>query len=82
MPIISTLDMRTEPKHEFSSIFSKKLVDEINKTVDEGGQVILFRNRRGYSPQWQCNLCGHNNMCDNCDVSLTYHLHSNTLRCH
>ena len=82
MPLIRTLDMRTEPKHEFNSIFSKKLVDEINKSVDEGGQVILFRNRRGYSPQWQCNSCGYNHMCDNCDVSLTYHLHSNTLRCH
>ena len=82
MPLIRTLDMRTEPKHEFNSIFSKKLVDEINKSVDEGGQAILFRNRRGYSPQWQCNSCGYNHMCDNCDVSLTYHLHSNTLRCH
>ena len=82
MPLIRTLDMRTEPKHKFNSIFSKKLVDEINKSVNEGGQVILFRNRRGYSPQWQCNSCGYNHMCDNCDVSLTYHLHSNTLRCH
>ena len=56
MPLIRTLDMRTEPKHEFNSIFSKKLVDEINKSVDEGGQAILFRNRRGYSPQWQCKF--------------------------
>jgi len=82
MPFIHTIDMKSEPKHEFSSIFSKKLVDEINKAVDKGKQVILFRNRRGYSPQWQCGSCGHNIMCDNCDVTLTYHLHSNTLRCH
>ena len=82
MPFIHTIDMKAEPKHEFSSIFSKKLVDEINKAVDLGKQVILFRNRRGYSPQWQCGSCGHNIMCDNCDVTLTYHLHSNTLRCH
>ena len=82
MPFIHTIDMKSEPKNEFSSIFSKKLVDEINKAVDKGKQVILFRNRRGYSPQWQCGSCGHNIMCDNCDVTLTYHLHSNTLRCH
>ena len=82
MPFIHTIDMKVEPKHEFNSIFSKKLVDEINKAVDLGKQVILFRNRRGYSPQWQCGSCGHNIMCDNCDVTLTYHLHSNTLRCH
>jgi primosomal protein N' (replication factor Y) len=82
MPFIHTIDMKAEPKNEFSSIFSKKLVDEINKALDMGKQVILFRNRRGYSPQWQCGSCGHNIMCDNCDVTLTYHLHSNTLRCH
>ena len=82
MPFIHTIDMKAEPKHEFSPIFSKKLVDEINKAVDKGKQVILFRNRRGYSPQWQCGSCGHNIVCDNCDVTLTYHLHSNTLRCH
>ena len=82
MPFIHTIDMKAESKHEFSSIFSKKLVDEINKAVDKGKQVIIFRNRRGYSPQWQCCSCGHNIMCDNCDVTLTYHLHSNTLRCH
>lgn len=82
MPFIHTIDMKTEPKHEFSPIFSKKLIYEINNTLNQGRQVILFRNRRGYSPQWLCGSCGHNIMCDNCDVSLTYHLHSNTLRCH
>ena len=82
MPFIHTIDMKTESKHEFSPIFSKKLVDEVNKSLDERKQVILFRNRRGYSPQWHCSSCGHNIMCDNCDVTLTYHLHSNTLRCH
>lgn len=82
MPNIFTIDMKNELKHEFSSIFSLKLIDEIEKTIKEGKQVILFRNRRGYSPQWLCDSCGQNIMCDNCDVSLTYHLSSNILKCH
>ena len=82
MPHIETIDMRTEVKYDFNQIFSIKLVEEINLALDYGKQVILFRNRRGYSPQWQCDSCGNNIMCDNCDVSLTYHQKSNSLRCH
>ncbi len=82
MPNIMTIDMRNEEKHNYSSIFSLKLVDEINNSIKKGKQVILFRNRRGYSPQWICESCGNNVMCDNCDVSLTYHLSSNILKCH
>ncbi len=82
MPNIFTLDMKNEIKHEFSSIFSLRLVEEIDKTIKEGKQVILFRNRRGYSPQWLCDSCGQNVMCGNCDVSLTYHISSNSLKCH
>ena len=82
MPNIFTIDMKNELKHNYSSIFSIKLVEEIDKTIKDGKQVILFRNRRGYSPQWLCDSCGQNVMCDNCDVSLTYHLSSNILKCH
>ena len=82
MPEISTIDMRTENKHELNSIFSIKLIDEIDKAIKSKKQVILFRNRRGYSPQWLCNSCGQNVNCDNCDVSLTYHSSSDKLKCH
>ena len=82
MPNIFTIDMKNELKHEYSSIFSLRLVEEIEKTIKNGKQVILFRNRRGYSPQWLCDSCGQNVMCDNCDVSLTYHISSNSLKCH
>ena len=82
MPNIFTIDMKNELKHEYSSIFSLRLVEEIEKTIKDGKQVILFRNRRGYSPQWLCDSCGQNVMCDNCDVSLTYHISSNSLKCH
>ena len=82
MPNVLPIDMKSEIKHEFSPVFSLKLVHEIKKTLKEGNQVILFRNRRGYSPQWLCDSCGNAIMCDNCDVSLTYHTSSNTLKCH
>ena len=82
MPNIIPLDMRSELKNSFSSIFSEKLVEEVNNSLELGKQIILFRNRRGYSPQWLCDSCGQNVMCDNCDVSLTYHLSSNMLKCH
>ena len=82
MPNIIPLDMRNELKNTYSSIFSEKLVQEINNCLVLNKQVILFRNRRGYSPQWICDSCGQNVMCDNCDVSLTYHLSSNMLKCH
>ena len=82
MPNIISVDMRSEIKNEYSSIFSEKLVQEVQKTIKLGKQVILFRNRRGYSPQWICESCGNNIMCDNCDVSLTYHLSTNMLKCH
>ncbi len=82
MPNVLPIDMKSEIKHEFSPVFSLKLVHEIKKTLKEGKQVILFRNRRGYSPQWLCDSCGNAIMCDNCDVSLTYHTSSNTLKCH
>jgi primosomal protein N' (replication factor Y) len=43
--------------------------------------VILFQNRRGYSPIIEC-ITGHVPQCQQCDVSLTYHKHKNQLRCH
>src|SRR5690625_5371247 len=62
--------------------FSDELIEAITKTVEEAKQVILFQNRRGYSPILECQTCGHSPQCPNCDVSLTYHRHNNSLRCH
>src|SRR5690606_31104723 len=58
------------------------MIEEIQAALDEGHQVILFQNRRGYSPIVECNTCGHSPQCTNCDVSLTYHQYRNQLRCH
>ena len=62
--------------------FSEPLLVEISQALEEGQQIILFQNRRGYAPIVECTTCGHSPQCPNCDVSLTYHQHRQQLRCH
>ena len=63
-------------------ILSPQLLEEIKSTVERDKQVILFQNRRGYSPYQVCQVCGWIPQCKYCDVSLTYHKFSNKLVCH
>ncbi|MEC8885139.1 MAG: primosomal protein N', partial [Bacteroidota bacterium] len=69
-------------KKRMTGHFSDDLLRAITDTLELGEQVILFQNRRGYSPIVECNTCGHAPQCPNCDVSLTYHRHRGQLRCH
>ena len=62
--------------------FSQKLINEIRKTVEEGYQVLVFRNRRAYSPIVECQECGAIPKCPHCNVHLSYHKYNYTLRCH
>ena len=62
--------------------FSQKLINEIRKTVEEGYQVLIFRNRRSYSPIVECQECGAIPKCPHCNVHLSYHKYNYTLRCH
>jgi primosomal protein N' (replication factor Y) len=62
--------------------FSDFLLKNIKSTLEKGKQVIIFQNRRGYSPYQECESCGYVFYCKNCDVSLTYHSISNELKCH
>jgi len=62
--------------------FSDRLIEEMTQTLRDGHQIILFQNRRGFSPIVDCNTCGHSPQCPNCDVSLTYHQYRDQLRCH
>ena len=62
--------------------FSKYLINEIRSVLENGKQVIIFQNRRGYSPYQECETCGYVFTCKNCDVSLTYHRITNELKCH
>ncbi|WP_034895068.1 primosomal protein N' [Gillisia sp. Hel_I_29] len=83
LPEIEIVDLQEKyKKKKMTGHFSDKLLKEIKLTLEEGEQVILFQNRRGYSPILECTTCGHSPQCPNCDVSLTYHNFSNQLRCH
>lgn len=84
LPEIHLIDLRIERKHKrmHDDVFSKTLLEEIKKYLDEKKQIILFQNRRGFSPYLECPDCGYVHQCINCDVSLTYHKFSNSLMCH
>jgi primosomal protein N' (replication factor Y) len=83
LPSIRTIDMkRAYLKKTVVSNFSSPLLNAIKDTLAKNEQVILFQNRRGFSPFVQCNDCGHVAKCKYCDVSLTYHKYNNTLTCH
>lgn len=67
---------------ERKSHFNKLLIDGISKTLSDGEQVMLFQNRRGFSPYVECGECGWTAGCPNCNVTLTYHKSDGSLRCH
>jgi len=82
-PEIEIVDMRIQrKKRSMHSIFSSYLYQRIDEVLKRGEQVILFQNRRGYSPYLICETCGHVPECVNCDISLTYHKEKKHLRCH
>lgn len=83
LPEIELVDLKDKYfRKKMSGHFSEVLIEEITKSLTLGEQVILFQNRRGYSPLFECLTCGHVPQCQQCDVSLTYHKHKNQLRCH
>jgi len=83
MPEIELVDIKEKQrKKRMTGHFSDRLLEEIQEALDNKEQVILFQNRRGYSPVVECTTCGVSPQCPNCDVSLTYHQYKNQLRCH
>jgi primosomal protein N' (replication factor Y) len=83
MPKIELVDIKEKHrKKQMKGHFSDTLLEAIKESLMEGEQVILFQNRRGFSPIVECNTCGIAPQCPNCDVSLTYHQFKNELRCH
>ncbi len=83
LPEIFCADVKKERKKKsMKSHFTSFLIDHMREVLNIGEQIILFQNRRGYTPYWMCEICNWTPKCVNCDVSLTYHKHSNNLKCH
>ena len=78
----SSDDPLTGSRDHGKPILSPPLHAEIEKSLAGGRQVILFQNRRGYSPYQVCEVCGWIPQCRNCDVSLNFHKLTNKLHCH
>ena len=68
--------------HNMQGPFTQQLLNEIEKTVARGEQVLVFRSRRAYATQVQCDACGKIPLCPNCHIPLTYHKFNNSLVCH
>lgn len=81
LPNIHIVDMGKEVKKR-NMIFSDELKYNIVKTLEKKEQVMLFLNRRGFSTIVSCQNCGHTFKCPHCEITLTYHKSSNSLRCH
>ncbi|MCS6795524.1 MAG: primosomal protein N' [Raineya sp.] len=83
MPEIELIDMKEQRRQKtLKQNYSFPLLQSIEAAVQKQEQVILFQNRRGYSPYVNCIDCGWIPKCSNCNVSLVYHQHAGELRCH
>jgi primosomal protein N' (replication factor Y) (superfamily II helicase) len=85
LPEVEIIDLRDEFKKKNYSIFSDSLKEEIEKTLKAKLQIILFINRRGSASSVVCRDCGHKELCDHCETTLTFHsktLSAPSLICH
>jgi primosomal protein N' (replication factor Y) len=83
LPEILVVDVReARRRKQMESLFSPQLLEAISEALSDNEQVILFQNRRGFSPYIECNACTWIPYCKHCDVSLTYHKKTNRLNCH
>ncbi|RXI98061.1 primosomal protein N' [Anaerobacillus alkaliphilus] len=82
LPAVEIIDMREELKTGNRSMFSKALHEKLSDRLARGEQSVLFLNRRGYSTFVMCRDCGYVAQCPHCDISLTYHQTSRSLKCH
>ena len=82
LPEVEVIDMRQEFQAGNNGIFSGKLAQYLGECLRDKQQAMLFINRRGYSTFVSCRNCGYVVLCDDCDISMTYHKGENRLRCH
>lgn len=76
---LETIDMRKQRQEHG---VSERLLHRIREHLDNGNQVLLFLNRRGYAPSWFCRQCGWMSDCPFCDARLTYHRGRHQMLCH
>ncbi len=83
LPNIKIIPIKEAAKfNRLKGHFTLDLLDEIKKQITLNKQVLIFRNRRGYSPVIQCSNCTWESQCDQCDIHLTVHKHAHALKCH
>lgn len=84
LPRVTIVDMRNKQAagNRKSGIISQELRHALARTLSEGMQSLLFLNRRGFSPAFLCQQCGHTFTCPNCAVSLINHKGEKKLCCH
>ena len=85
MPHVTIVDMLNQRKRfprQNVTILSKVLQEKITEKLNLNQQIILLQNRRGFSTYIKCKDCGFIEQCDNCNITLTYHLTNYSLRCH
>jgi len=78
-PSIGLVDLRTNAMH---AGLSTPTIQAIERHLKDGGQVLVYLNRRGYAPTLLCTACGWMAPCNDCDARLTVHLSAQQLRCH
>ena len=81
LPQVQIVDMVQEMKNR-RMVISEVLENKINDRLKKKEQIILLLNRRGFSTIVTCQNCGSTFKCPHCDITLTYHKTSKTLRCH
>ncbi|MBN1540519.1 primosomal protein N', partial [candidate division KSB1 bacterium] len=85
MPEVHIVDLSKEPRvvgRQEPTVFSRLLRSKMDEKLAAGEQIILLQNRRGFATVLKCKSCGYSARCENCDISLTYHITHNQLRCH
>ena len=78
-PSVRVLDVRKRP---LQAGLSGELLDAIRTALAVGGQVLVFKNRRGYAPVLLCHDCGWSAQCRRCDAAMTVHAGGRRLQCH
>lgn len=82
LPTISVVDMAREIMDGNAGIFSRELKADLVSEINNGNQVIIFLNRRGFASFQMCKQCGYVAKCTDCDIALTYHTEDKMLKCH